>query len=369
VCRECHGLHGTLGGTHSGRKEFIMQSPGIGRPGVRLLPVLLALCVLLLGCGSGATVPNSSTPASLPTLTTIRSLSTPGTTTYLGTVPGTQAFIGLVQSGQEVRAYVCDGTPTRLATLDDWFTGQVQNGTLAASSQSGVHLRVQVTRAEALGTVTLAYGRGLAFTAPFVSDTSQAGVYEGTALLNGQSAHAGWVVLQSLDQRGAAFFPTGPIKSIRIGSLIAVCATWRSVPSPNVVSDQNFLRAVSAVSASDVWAVGDSLPSSGIQQTLVEHWNGASWTIVPSPDPGLPAALSGVAALSASTVWAVGFSSTSSAISQALIEHWNGATWSAVTSPTVGSLTTLNGVAAPAGSSTVWAVGWTSSQSLTEVTC
>jgi hypothetical protein len=193
----------------------------IGRSNVRGLVRLLVLSVLLLGCGTGTTTHGASTPTSHPRLSNIRSLSTPGTTTYLGTVPGTQAFIGLVMSGQAVRAYACDGTPTRLATLADWFTGQVQRGTLAATSQDGVQLQVQVTAQEALGTLTLADGRTLPFTAPVVADTSRAGVYEGTALLNGQSAQAGWVVLQSLDQRGAAFYPSSPIKGAK-GTILLV---------------------------------------------------------------------------------------------------------------------------------------------------
>src|SRR5688500_11743132 len=37
--------------------------------------------------------------------------------------------------------------------------------------------------------------------------------------------------------------------------------------------------AVDALSANDAWAVG------GYHRTLTAHWNGANWTVVPSPNP------------------------------------------------------------------------------------
>jgi hypothetical protein len=68
---------------------------------------------------------------------------------------------------------------------------------------------------------------------------------------------------------------------------------------------------VAAVSASDVWAVGDynnaASTSSGSEQTLTEHWDGTSWHAVPSPNPGsFSNILIGVAAVPARDAWAVG---------------------------------------------------------------
>src|SRR5436305_126985 len=62
------------------------------------------------------------------------------------------------------------------------------------------------------------------------------------------------------------------------------CGTWSVVPSPNVGSSTNVFQGVAAVSASDVWAVGDFVNSSGNDQTLTEHWNGHKWKVVPSPN-------------------------------------------------------------------------------------
>ncbi len=135
--------------------------------------------------------------------------------------------------------------------------------------------------------------------------------------------------------------------------------TWRAVKSANVPSEQNELLAVAAVSPTDVWAVGDSHTTSGAFQTLTLHWNGHTWSVVSSPNPGAQFnQLFGVAAVSPTDVWAVGsFAPQGFSPSQTLIEHWNGTSWSIVASPSPGTqLNGLNGVTA-VSTSDIWAVG------------
>jgi hypothetical protein len=137
-------------------------------------------------------------------------------------------------------------------------------------------------------------------------------------------------------------------------------STWSRVPSPNPLSgnsnDQNWLTSVSAVAANDVWAVGRYGNHDGgpLDQTLIEHWNGARWTVVPSPDPGGSSQdndLWGVAAVATADVWAVGgvgaFLDPDSSSPLAL--HWDGASWTqaSIPAPTVGEL--LGVAAEPAG--------------------
>jgi hypothetical protein len=62
---------------------------------------------------------------------------------------------------------------------------------------------------------------------------------------------------------------------------------------------------IAAVSASDVWVVGEDEPSN-TPQTLIQHWDGASWSLVPSPNSATGGYLAAVAALSSTNVWAVG---------------------------------------------------------------
>lgn len=107
---------------------------------------------------------------------------------------------------------------------------------------------------------------------------------------------------------------------------------WQYVPSPSVPGQNTSLDAVSEVSPHDVWAVGFSNPG----KTLTEHWNGAHWSIVPSPSPGAPDTfdvLTGVVALAANNAWAVGYYQRGSNATRTLIEHWNGVNWTVVPSP------------------------------------
>ena len=135
--------------------------------------------------------------------------------------------------------------------------------------------------------------------------------------------------------------------------------SWSVVRSPNVVGAiANYLVDVSAVSASDVWGVGYEINGTGVYRTLVEHWNGRSWSLVTSPNVGAgDNLLQGVAAVSSGDIWAAGFSKGPTGSTQTLAERWNGTSWSVVTSPNPGSTSdSLNRVAA-SSSTDVWAVG------------
>jgi hypothetical protein len=133
--------------------------------------------------------------------------------------------------------------------------------------------------------------------------------------------------------------------------------SWNIVPSPNPLPQNGVLYGVAAVSASDIWAVGFYTNSSNVDQTLIEHWNGSSWSIVPSPNTGSSDSLNAVSSSSTSDVWAVGAYANSSNVAQTLIEHWNGSSWSIVASPNVGTLgSSLAGVTSISASN-AWAVG------------
>src|SRR5438132_12321677 len=62
--------------------------------------------------------------------------------------------------------------------------------------------------------------------------------------------------------------------------------------------------ATAAIADNDIWAVGDS---SSTNQTLAVHFNGTSWSVVPTPTlAASPSELAGVAAVASNDVWAVG---------------------------------------------------------------
>ena len=132
------------------------------------------------------------------------------------------------------------------------------------------------------------------------------------------------------------------------------------VKSPNRNAFFQF-NAVKANSPSDVWAVGDrgviDVPSS--QKTLIEHFNGTAWRIVPSPSPGTIDALSGITTSNASnSVWAVGADvPAGKSVGRTLTLNWNGTAWKAVASPNTGSTDVVSAVATKPGAAIVWAVG------------
>jgi hypothetical protein len=139
-------------------------------------------------------------------------------------------------------------------------------------------------------------------------------------------------------------------------------SAWSIVPSPpQSFSDNYILNEVAAVSASDIWAVGLVDQGSGFGVTLIEHWNGSAWSIVPSPNPGgYYNRLDGVVASAANDVWAAGSYGypAGSSVDQTLVLHWNGSVWSIVPSPSPGaSYNALRDITALAPND-VWAVGY-----------
>jgi hypothetical protein len=136
---------------------------------------------------------------------------------------------------------------------------------------------------------------------------------------------------------------------------------WASADSPNTPASDNILTGVAAVSTNDVFAVGFSAPIGGLFRTLILHYNGTMWTPMSSQDiTGAGDRLYGVAALSATNVWAVGESgNTLSGQRQPLIESYDGTTmtWHIVGGPPVpGDYNRLSGVAAVSATE-AWAVG------------
>jgi hypothetical protein len=131
--------------------------------------------------------------------------------------------------------------------------------------------------------------------------------------------------------------------------------SWSSFAAPALAGGET-LQGVKAFSPTNVWAVGGRFSgcANSIGKTLILHFNGTAWSIVPSPSPDPKGnVLAAVGGFSATNVWAVGcqgLSETTTGVppgTRTLTEHWNGTTWSAVSSPSVGDEDSLTGVAAP----------------------
>jgi len=140
--------------------------------------------------------------------------------------------------------------------------------------------------------------------------------------------------------------------------------SWTQVSSPDPTGSANLLHGVAAIGPDDVWAVGLTVSDSGVYHPLTMHWNGTSWSVVSSPD--LAGGLQAVAAASTHDVWAVGATNPNPDCDSGgpkcvtVAMHWNGSTWTVATTPDPPSsyLNAYLGAAAISGGD-VWAVGTT----------
>lgn len=134
-------------------------------------------------------------------------------------------------------------------------------------------------------------------------------------------------------------------------------AQWTEVTVPNLPQDSR-LTSVSALTTNDVWAVGEaSTTGSYYYETFTLHWDGSTWTRIPSPIIGYGSRLESVHAIATNDVWAIGYTG-SSGNENTLAVHWNGTAWSVVSTPNPSNYLTdiLYDVTATA-SNDVWAVG------------
>lgn len=129
---------------------------------------------------------------------------------------------------------------------------------------------------------------------------------------------------------------------------------WSVVPSPNPGAQRDILFGVAAITDTDVWAVGADEDTNGVWHALTEHWNGSAWSVVNAVDAGANGnQFYAVKALATNNVYAVGQQSGAGFPSQALIEHWNGTAWSVVNSPADAATALPLGVTATAATLTL----------------
>jgi hypothetical protein len=148
--------------------------------------------------------------------------------------------------------------------------------------------------------------------------------------------------------------------------------SWSAMPSPNPTGagdDFPQLNAVTCVSATDCTIVGTDFTLSNTSNTVVESWNGTSWSVVDSPDVSGANnnTLAGVSCVGADFCMAVGSAVTTSPDEETLVEQWNGSSWSIDTSPSVsGALQTILSSVSCTSSTDCIAVGYSLASSSTE---
>jgi hypothetical protein len=139
--------------------------------------------------------------------------------------------------------------------------------------------------------------------------------------------------------------------------------TWKVVPVAQPNESSSALNAITAISATNVWAVGEDSGAGTAPggSTLIEHYNGTSWSIVPSPTPGAYPSLTGVAGRSSSDVYAVGTNlpSVNGGPEHGMILRFNGSSWSTDSNGVFGG--ELAAATTFPGAANEWAVGTGSS--------
>jgi hypothetical protein len=148
-------------------------------------------------------------------------------------------------------------------------------------------------------------------------------------------------------------------------------AHWTKFRSPSVGNGASQLNGVAAVASNDVWAVGFSTPvpppTRAATLNLIEHWDGTAWKVVTSPNVGPGSVyqsnrLLGITAASPTDIWAFGsyFAASGSGHQITLLQHWDGGSWTIQPSPnptTGGFLSDLLYAGVSPSPGNVWIVG------------
>ena len=259
-------------------------------------------------------------------------------------------------------------------TVDSWgddAVGQLGNGTTndAAEPQPVSDLTSVTAIANgASHAIALGTGAGLSGGAPATTPWStdltpdpgagspEAVVDDSFIGVSAASADDAWAVGEG------GSFPSTPTSAHWDGT------AWTAVAMPQPAGGSTIVNGVDDVAPGNAWAVGTTTSSAtDVERTVIEHWNGKSWTIVPSPNPDIGAAgndaLQAVASTSASDIWAVGqdFENINGGMIFLLLEHFNGTTWTAVASPASTGFDFANAVTAISPTN-AWAVGSNANQ-------
>jgi hypothetical protein len=134
---------------------------------------------------------------------------------------------------------------------------------------------------------------------------------------------------------------------------------WTLTPTPNPGSRDNYVEGIVAVAPDDVWAAGyssDLGKGSPEAQSLTMHWDGTSWTVVPSPDPSRSLnVIWGMGSDGGSGVWALGHYRAEDHHLHAFVLRWSGSAWEQIRvgGSSLWSATIVGGTSA----NDVWVVG------------
>ena len=125
--------------------------------------------------------------------------TTPTRADFAGRVGGGGGSVAVAVHGDKAVAYVCNGS-----TVEGWMRGTVENGKLTLSGKNSTHLTASIHTSTVTGDVE-AHGTDYSFSVSTVSKSSSksSGLYQATAVVQGKTIKAGWIVLGDGTQIGS----------------------------------------------------------------------------------------------------------------------------------------------------------------------
>ena len=141
----------------------------------------------------------SSARASAPAAAASPARTTPTRADFTGRVGGGGGSVAVAVHGDKAIAYVCNGS-----TVEGWMRGKVENGKLTLTGKNQTHLTASIHTGTVTGDVE-AHGTDYSFSVPTVSKSSSksSGLYQATAVVQGKTIKAGWIVLGDGTQIGS----------------------------------------------------------------------------------------------------------------------------------------------------------------------
>ena len=141
----------------------------------------------------------SSAAASAPAAAPSPARTTPTRADFTGRVGGGGGSVAVAVHGDKAIAYVCNGS-----TVEGWMRGKVENGKLTLTGKNNTHLTAAIHTSTVTGDVE-AHGTDYSFSVSTVSKSSSksSGLYQATAVVQGKTIKAGWIVLGDGTQIGS----------------------------------------------------------------------------------------------------------------------------------------------------------------------
>ena len=135
---------------------------------------------------------SAAAPSPAPTRTT-------PTADFTGRVGGGGGSVAVAVHGDKAIAYVCNGS-----TVEGWMRGKVDGDKLVLTGKNQTHLTASYHVGKVTGDVE-AHGTDYSFSVSTVSKSSSksSGLYQATAVVQGKTIKAGWIVLGDGTQIGS----------------------------------------------------------------------------------------------------------------------------------------------------------------------